>query len=193
MKWLMSHLRNKILAGGLAAVPLVIVAYVLWFVEEKTKALAAPLGVHFTGFGFLIALVGIYLLGLLITSFLGRLILGLVNTVLEKIPGINLIYKAWKDVLVLPPNKTGMFHLVVMVRDTGRGWQLGFTSGEPLPNDPQCFCVLLPDIPSPFSGRLLVVPKEQCLILNMSVEEALKYQLSTGNFLPPGLMTKPAE
>jgi uncharacterized membrane protein len=190
MTGLLTHLRNKLLAGVLSVIPIVIVVYLAVFLEEHTKVLAVPLGVQFPGLGVIIAIVGIYFLGLLVTSFLGQMVLGWVNMLLLKVPGLNLVYRAWKDILVAPPDKTGMFHQAVLIH-TGVGQaQLGFTNGEPLPGDPESICVLLPNIPSPFSGRLLVARRDACVFLNLSVEDALKYQLSTGNFLPEGLLMK---
>ncbi|MFL5331561.1 MAG: DUF502 domain-containing protein [Gemmataceae bacterium] len=190
MTGILTHLRNKLLAGALSVIPLVIVVYIALFLEEHTKVLEAPLGIRFPGLGVVIAVLGIYVLGLVVTSFLGQIVLGWLNTLLLKVPGLNLVYRAWKDILVAPPDKTGMFHQAVLVH-TGVGQaQLGFTNGGPLPGDPESICVLLPNIPSPFSGRLLVVRRDACVFLNLSVEDALKYQLSTGTFVPPGLVMK---
>jgi len=105
------------------------------------------------------------------------------------VPGLNLVYRAWKDILVTPPDKTGMFDKAVLLPLEGGHLQLGFTNGVSLPNDPERLCVLLPNIPSPFSGRIIIVRREVCTFLNISVEEAMKYQLSTGNYLPEGLKT----
>jgi uncharacterized membrane protein len=185
------HIRNKVLAGVLTAVPVGIVIYLALFIEQHTKVLTTPLGFHVPGLGFLIALLGLYVLGLLATSFLGRLGMGLVNRLVQRVPGLNLMFQAWKDVLVVPPDKTGMFHQVVLVPLDGNRYQVGFTSGQPLPGDGERICVLLPDIPSPFSGRLVVVRRDACVAVPVSVEEALKYQLSTGNYLPAGLANRP--
>jgi uncharacterized membrane protein len=187
MGTLLTHLRNKFVAGALAAIPIAIVVYVIVWAEQSTRVLAEPLGYHVPGLGLLIAVVGVYLLGLCVTSFVGTLILRLVNVLLQRVPGVNLLYRAWKDVLVVPPDQHGVFHQVVLVPVTPDCAQLGFTSGCPLPGDPDSICVLLPNLPSPLSGRLVIVQRAVCLPLKMSVEEALKYQLSTGNYLPPQL------
>ncbi len=187
MKWFKDHLRNKFLAGTLAAVPVIIVVWAAWQVEERMRPLEQGLGIPLPGAGVLLALVAVYLLGLLVTSFVGRLCLRLADRLLQTVPGLNLAYRAWKDILVVSPEKAGMFSEVVLVPQGGAGGQLGFTSGTPLPSDPTCICVLLPGIPNPLSGRLLVVRRELCVPLKMSMEEAFKFLLSTGNYLPPTL------
>ncbi len=187
MEVVLSHLRNKLVAGLFAAVPIAIIVYAAIWIEAHTAGLAAPFGIQFPGLGVLIAIVGMYLLGLLVTSFLGQMVLRLANQFLERMPGLNLLYKAWKDLLVVPPNKAGMFHQVVLVPLDGNRSQIGFTSGQALPGDPASICVFLPNIPNPFSGRLMVMKRDVCIPMKLSTEEALKYQLSSGNYLPAEL------
>jgi uncharacterized membrane protein len=184
---LLAHLRNKLLAGIFAAIPIVICVYLARWVETNTRMLTQPLGFHFPGLGVLIVLVALYLLGFIVTSFLGRYLLRQVDRLLALVPGLNLLIQAWKDVLVVSPGKSGMYNQVVLVPQEGQQFQLGFTSGRALPGDAERVCVFLPEIPNPFSGRLVVVRKADCVPMDLTVEEAMKYQLSSGNYLPPAL------
>ena len=192
MGTLLAHFRNKLLAGTFAAVPIAIAIYLVVWAEQSTRALAEPLGVNLPGLGLVIVIVGLYVLGLGVTSFVGVLFIRLANVLLQRVPGVNLLYRAWKDVLVVPPDQHGMFHQVVLVPMGEDSAQLGFTSGHSLPGDPDSICVLLPNLPSPLSGRLVVVRRAACLPLSMSVEDALKYQFSTGNYLPAKLSRSPS-
>jgi uncharacterized membrane protein len=180
------HLRNKLAAGVLAAIPLAIVVYGFFWIEEHTQPLIEPyLGVRLPGLPIVLALIAVYLLGLLVTSFLGGLLLHLLDRLLEHIPGFRLLYRAWKDVVLLPKDKPGTFHQVVLVRrGDPEGLALGFTSAEPLPGEPDRWCVFLPNVPNPLTGRLVIVPREQCVPLKLSVVEAFKVLLSSGNYLP---------
>ena len=187
MKWIKVHLHDKLLAGLLAAVPLVVVFGAASSLERGTEPLAKPLGLHFPGIGFVLALLLIYVLGLFVTSFFGRFALHLVDRLLCRLPGLSLVYRAWKDVLLVSPQEGGMFHQVVLVGSPTFGAQLGFTSGHALPGDPTSLCVFLPGIPNLLNGRLVVVNRDACVRLEMTVEEAIKFLLSTGNYLPAGL------
>lgn len=188
VKGLQAHLRNKFLAGGLAAGPVFILAYGAYWLEEQTKPLTKHFGFHFPGLGILLAVVLIYLVGLLVTSVAGRMILILGDKALRRVPGLSLLYLAWKDVMVVGQDKTGVFHKVVLVPDLeGQGAQLGFTSGEPVPGDPHTVCVFLPNAPNPISGRLTLIDRDACLFLPVSIEEAFKHLLSTGNYVPAQL------
>jgi uncharacterized membrane protein len=81
----------------------------------------------------------------------------------------------------------------VLVPNQMGGAQVGFTSGRPLPGDPRSICVFLPGIPNPLSGRLVIVARDQCAPLALSMEEAFKFLLSTGNYLPPQLQGMQAD
>jgi uncharacterized membrane protein len=193
MGWFGRHLRNKLLAGVLAAIPLGVLVYGFSWIESHTQPLLEPyLGVRVPGLPVLVALLGVYLLGVVVTSFVGGLALRLLDHVLERLPGFRLLYNAWKDVVLLPKDRPGTFHQVVLVPQAGAGTlALGFTSGEPLPGEPPSWCVFLPNVPNPLTGRLVVVPRAQCVPLKLSVVEAFKILLSTGSYLPGDLRAGP--
>jgi len=188
MNSLVAHFRNKLLAGAMAAIPLVVVVYAAKLVEEYTQPLAAFFGLQFPGLGVVLALVGIYVLGLFVTSLLGRFVLRLADRLLQRIPMLTPLYNAFKDVLIFPQDKRQIFSQVVLA-PTGSGQvaQLGFTSGVAVPGDPEAICVFLPNSPNPLFGRLIVVNRSSCRFLNLTLEEAFKHLLSTGNYEPPGL------
>src|SRR5262245_46180229 len=159
MGWFLKHLRTTLLTGVIAAIPLIVVVYVAILIEKYTKPLTEPLGFHFPGLGFLVALVGVYLLGLVVTSILGAIFLRLLDRVLEKLPGFNQLYHAWKEVVLLPEDRASTFHQVVLVAGSvGPGAQVGFTSGQGVAGDPHTWCVFLPNIPNPLPGRRAVWP-----------------------------------
>ena len=193
MSKLGTHLRNKLLAGGVAAAPIVIIIIAAVWLEQNTRPLARLVGLpDLPGLGVLIGLVGVYLLGVASTSLVGGILARCVDYLLRRIPGLNMLYRAWKDTLYLPPGKTGVFHLVVLVPSrSGIGRQIGFTSGDTIPGDPPCRCVFMPGLPNPLSGQLVLIPSESCIPLRVSVEEAFKFLLSTGNYIPPGLLEEP--
>jgi uncharacterized membrane protein len=116
MEWLSTHLRNKLVAGTLAMTPLAIVAFLIWWLDQRTKPFVEPLGIYFPGLGILLAIAGIYLLGVVVTSLVGRYLLLFADHGLKRIPGLRQLYQAWKDVLVTPSGKAGIFDKVVLVR-----------------------------------------------------------------------------
>jgi uncharacterized membrane protein len=190
LHWLKIHLHDKLLAGLFAAVPLLVVAGAASSLERGSEQLAAYLHIpfHFPGIGFLVALLLVYVLGLIATSFFGKVAFRLADRLLCSLPGIETIYRAWRDVAFVSPEEGGMFRQVVLVGSPNTvGMQLGFTSGHSLPGDPNTLCVFLPGIPNLLNGRLVIVARSAVVQLTMPVEDAVKFLLSSGNYLPEGL------
>src|SRR4051794_751024 len=71
------HFRNKLVAGALAAIPVAVTAFILWYVDSKARSL---LGIETPVVGIALALLAIYLLGLFVTSLLGQFLLGLTDS-----------------------------------------------------------------------------------------------------------------
>jgi uncharacterized membrane protein len=189
MSRLNNHLRKTFLAGIFAAVPVVVTAFVIWYVDHNTRVISTYLfGKPIPLVGILIALVAIYLGGLVATTLLGKWVIGLIDKLLGRLPGFRQLYAAWKQVALTPGGGEGMFARVVLVSELSpHARVIGFTSGQPLAGQPDTLCVFVPNAPNPLQGRLLLVDRARCTPLNTSAEDAFKMILSTGNFLPEGL------
>jgi uncharacterized membrane protein len=188
LRKLRRHLRKVMLAGLLAAVPVIVVIWAAVMIETQTRPVARLAGLDFPGLGVLLVILSVYLLGVVVTSFLGGFFLAVLDKVLEHIPGFRYLYHAWKDVVLLPPAKSSMFHQVVLVPSSdGKSAQFGFTSGEALPGEPAMCCVFLPNVPNPLTGRLMLFERSTCVPLDLSVAEAFKFLLSTANYIPAHL------
>jgi uncharacterized membrane protein len=184
---LQTHIRNKLVAGALAAVPVAVTFFVLWYVDSKARAL---LHIQMPLVGIVVALGVIYLFGLFVTSVLGRALLSATDWILRHVPGLGDLYRSWKQVAISDPNDGvfGMFAHVVLVPDeAGRGCVLGFTSGHSIEGDPRVSCVFVPASPNPTSGRLQFVPSGRCIKLDLRPQEALKLLISGGNYMPPAI------
>ncbi len=177
------HLRNKFLAGVLAAIPLVVTALLVVYVETETRKLFR-IDIPFVGVA--IALVGIYLLGLLVTSLIGKYFMALVDRALSRIPGLRELYAAWKQITVTQDGAQGIFTKVVSIADEAGLRVIGFSTGRPVSGSNTTTCVFVPAAPNPTSGRLYFVPLDRCTLLDMTPEEAFKMILSGGNYIPAG-------
>ena len=186
---LQKHLRQTFLAGILAAVPVAVTAFIFWYVDAKTRAVSTLVFHREIPFvGVLIAIAAIYLCGLIATTLLGKFCLRLVDRALSRIPVLNPIYVAWKQVLITPGGTEGVFAKVVLIPDaSGGALQLGFCSGQPIAGDPQTLCVFVPAAPNPMNGRMYFVRTDNCHFVDASPEDAFKMILSTGNYVPPAV------
>jgi uncharacterized membrane protein len=188
-----AHLRNTFLAGAFAATPLAITVFLILWVESSARGVTKNLtGLDIPFLGIAIAVAAIYLLGLLVTSLLGKVLLGMVDSLLLRVPIFKTIYQAWKQISLTAGGREGVFSKVVLVPDeTGRTWMMGFTEGAPITNDRDHICVFVPASPNPMNGRLYFARTSECRPVNISAEEAFKLLLSGGNYVPPeiGLAT----
>jgi uncharacterized membrane protein len=185
---LQNHLRNTFLAGAFAAMPIAATVFIVYYVERVTRELFAKVGVHTPFLGLLLAVVAIYLLGLIVRSLTGRFFIRLVDRVLSHVPVLRDIYQAWKHVSITPGGKEGVYAKAALIGSGEGGRLLGFTSGEPVDGDPNTLCVFVPNAPNPINGRLYFVPRQACVFLEgVGIEEAFKSILSTGNYVPPAL------
>ncbi len=187
---LQTHLRTTFLAGAFAVTPIAVtVVLVVWV--ERTVREASGINIPFLAVG--ITIVGIYLLGLIVTSLVGKALLSWCDRLLIRVPIIKTAYTAWKQISVTAGGREGIFSKVVLVPDeTGRTWVMGFTEGDPIANDPDHICVFVPASPNPMNGRLYFAKASECRPVDISAEEAFKLLLSGGNYVPPemGLATR---
>jgi uncharacterized membrane protein len=181
---LRTHLRNKLVAGALAAVPVAITFFILWYVDTKAREL---LGLNVPFLGTLVTIIAIYLLGLFVTSFIGHFLLGLLDRALRRIPGLRALYRSWRQVMMTDAGDGIFTHVVLVPDEAGRGCVLGFTSGHAVEGDPGLQCVFIPGSPNPTTGRLYFVPSFRCIRLDMTPQEALKMLISGGNYVPAEL------
>lgn len=189
MATLQNHLKKTLLAGVFAAVPIAGTAFVIWWVDHNTRVLSDKLiGRSIPFLGVVIALVGIYFIGLIATSLLGKWFIATLDRLLGKLPGLKQLYATWKQIALTPGGGEGMFAKVVLVRDhptTAR--TLGFTSGQCVNGDERLLCVFIPNAPNPIQGRLVFVDRAACQFVDITAEDAFKLILSTGNYIPPEL------
>ncbi|MBA3547720.1 MAG: DUF502 domain-containing protein [Nannocystis sp.] len=186
MNWLKRHLRNTFLTGVFSAIPIVITVVVVWYVEKLTREpLKALFGVDTPFLGVAVAIAVIYVLGVLVNSILGRYLLRWLDVLLRKVPVLKDIYEAWKQITLTPGGKEGMYAKVVLIPgDREASLELGFTSGDGVEGNPELCCVFVPGTPNPTAGRLVFVARDRCVPLDISAEEAFKFALSGGNYVP---------
>jgi len=193
--WLQATMRRTFIAGLFAFLPLAVTAFILWWVDDKTVTLTNWLFGHRIHFlGVLLTLAAIYATGVITNSLLGKYILRIVDAIIMHLPGIRLVYQAWKQIALTPGGTEGTFSRVVLIADeTGTMKLMGFCSGRVIEADEPCYCVFVPSSPNPITGRLYFVRIERCQFIQMTTEEAFKIILSTGNYVPPLIADKPPE
>jgi uncharacterized membrane protein len=203
-------IRNYFIGGLFIVVPIGATVYVVWgifnlldqwlreskFLQDRLAAFGMPSNFTFYGIGFATTVVLIIIVGFLGRLYVGRKTLSLVELILSRIPGVSWIYNLIKQisfaffgqdrtvfdrpVLIEYPRK-GIFSLAFAVcPDKGVASR---TVGRKLT------CVFLATTPNPTSGVFLLVPEEEVIPVDLTVEEAIKMVISSG-MVTPG--TEPA-
>jgi uncharacterized membrane protein len=128
----------------------------------------------FTGLGFLLALVTIMVTGAVTRTRIGGWFYKLANAIIYKFPGVNQIYKLFKETFDVVTSKQS-FKTVVKVEFPKAGvYSIGFLTNENT--------IFIPTTPNPTSGFLIQTDKYE--IIDMNVEAAIKYVVSIGTVIP---------
>ncbi len=195
-------IKRYFITGLLIWVPLVITGWVLSLIistlDQSLRLL--PEAVHpqnlfgfaIPGAGAVLTLAMILLTGLLAANFIGQKLVGWWDKLLARIPVVNSVYKAVKQVsdTLFAPNGNA-FRKALLVQYPRQGsWTIAFLTGAPggdLVNHlaGEYVSVYVPTTPNPTSGFFLMMPAADVVELDMTVDEALKYIISMGVVAPP--------
>ena len=189
-------LRRYFFAGFLLVLPTALTVYFLWYIfYHIDNILYNNLNKYFhiriPGAGFLIIIIFITMLGLIATNILGKKLISLWHALLTKTPLVNKVYTTIHQIsdAFLGDHK-GIFNAVVLVEYPRKGlYSFGFVSNEAegeiqRKTKETVVAVFVPTTPNPTSGMLVFVPKEDLIILEMSVEEGMKAMISGGIYHP---------
>ena len=175
------HITRCFAAGVVALLPLGGTVFAILWVENAIAASwLARRAFYFPGLGILLAVLTIYLVGLFVTSFLGRWLWRRADRTLERLPLLGSLYQSLKEVLGYDSGRERFFRGVVAVECEG-GVELGLITGETTDNAGQPrTLVFVPGSPNPANGRLLLVEPAAVRKLDVRVADALRTLVSMG-------------
>ena len=203
--------RNMIVTGVIVAVPIVLSLWVAWYLYSRLTGwgltLADSLGLMSelppfwrTQIIRVLALIAIlamlFFLGVLTKITLGRKVIAKAQALLLKLPLVSFIYSTCKQIgdTIMSSKKGNMFQQVVLIEYPRKGcYAIGFMTNENTPENSEVACrlgkgdlisVFMPTTPNPTSGFLMFIPREECIMLDMSVSDAMRLIVSCGAILP---------
>lgn len=199
-----ARLRAYFLTGLVVAAPISITIYLTWWFVSFFDVWLKPLvpivynpdtylPFSVPGVGLLFAFIALTFLGALTANLFGRTIVAYGEQMFNRMPVVRNVYRALKqifetalsqssssfqDVGLIEYPRKGLYAIVFISTDT---------SGEILEHsgEPEMLSVFLPTTPNPTSGYLLFVPKNDVMLLDMSVEDGAKLVISAGLVSPP--------
>jgi len=198
-----ARLRNYFLTGIIVAGPLAVTAYIVWYIVTTVDSWVKPwvpaaylpdtyLPFRVPGYGLVVAIFGLTLLGFLTANLVGRTLLRIGEVALDRMPLVRGLYRTFKQIFHTIFSKSGTsFRKVGLVEYPARGmWSIVFISAEPaeviarqLP-DRQHVSVFLPCTPNPTTGFYFFLPRDEVIELSIPVDEAAKLIMSAGLIQP---------
>jgi uncharacterized membrane protein len=194
-------LRRYLIAGLLVWVPLIVTGLIIKFLVDALDFTIlllpagwrpeAVLGFNVPGAGVVFAIVIVFLTGLVVANIVGRRLIDLGEGIVQRIPLVRSIYSAVKQLMqTLLHDGGNSFRRVLLVQYPRKGlWTLGFQTGVGLGEVQQrtertVLTVFIPTTPNPTSGFVILVPQDEVVELDMSVEDGLKFVMSLGVLVP---------
>lgn len=194
-------IRRWLIAGLLVWLPLVVTFWLLrilvGLLDKSLLLLPAPLrpenllGFPIPGLGIVLSLLLVLITGALAANFVGRRIVGVGEALLNRIPLVRSVYSGVKSLVETVLGDSGnSFRKVLLIEYPRREiWTLAFQTGEPIGEIQQrtardVLTVFVPTTPNPTSGYIVLVPKEDVIELDMSVEDGLRMVISLGVVTP---------
>ena len=187
-------LRNKLFAGIVAAIPLIVTFYVLKIAYGFINDISEPFlrtifGRQIPGLGFLVTLLMLMILGVISTNVLGQRMLLSMEKLVLRVPLVATIYAGVKQVIdsVKAFNSGTQFKRVAYVEYPSPGCKLiGFVTGQYYDERLQAemTSVVIPTAPNPMTGLVIVIESAKVLESSLTIEEATKLIVSAGLVAP---------
>lgn len=148
-----------------------------WGVDERGVPLKIP------GIGFVVLILTVVFVGYISSSFVVGRLVDLFDTILERTPGIKIIYSTVKDFFEAFAGNKRKFDKAVLVSVQDREvWQIGFITQEELMQFglEEYVAVYIPKSYA-FTGELFFIKKERVRVLtDISSADAMKFAISGG-------------
>ena len=205
----MKRIRRYLVAGILVWAPLAVTYLLLKFavnIMDRTlrfipanlrpeillqQLIGSENPVHIPGLGIILAFAVLLLTGFLAANFVGRAFVGGWEALMHRIPVVRSIYsgakhfaemvfsdssQSFKNVLMIEYPRKGLYSLAFQTSS-----ELGEVQGR---TGEDVVCCFVPTTPNPTSGFIIIVPRKDITVLDMSVDEALRMIISLGVVIP---------
>jgi len=183
MRLLVRHITKCLLAGIVAVLPVGGLLLAIGYIESIiSSAGLTHLPFYFPGLGLLAVVAVLYLIGLLLTTFIGKWIWARLDRLIDNLPALGRLYVSLKQILGYGEGKDAIFQETVMVQEAGgSGEEFGLVTNRiEMPDGSARLLVFIPGSPNPTTGRLLLSKPEDVRPSNMPVNEVFKLLVAVG-------------
>ncbi|MDZ7827140.1 MAG: DUF502 domain-containing protein [Gammaproteobacteria bacterium] len=180
--------------GLLAVLPIVITLWVLFWLISTAEGLLAPairalFGAenYVPGSGLVVVAGALVGAGILIDAYVGRWIIGMVESVVDRLPLVKSIYGGVRDLVrfVMPASGGEQARKVVAWQARDDAWLVGFVTGEPwvrfdAMGEADDFVTVYFPMSYQVGGYTLMLRERDLTVLDMKVEDAMRSVLTAG-------------
>ncbi len=193
-----NKIKRHFITGLVAILPLGLTVGVIWFLIQK---IGGFFGKYFTQIslfrdiskplssllGFIAVIIGIYIIGFITSSFIGRWALNTLDKIMTKLPFVKGLYNATRQLVNAIMIDHSAFSKVVIIKYP---WEDTYTLAFLTSKDKwkiggkEYFNVFLPTSPNPTSGYYLIYPASEVIETGISIQDGFKIITSGGVILP---------
>jgi uncharacterized membrane protein len=193
--------RNYLIGGLLIWIPIMITVWVVRFLSgilDSSLLLLPPswrpeavFGTYVPGVGIVLSLLLLFVTGVVVKNLFGGQIVAGLESLVRRIPVVGAVYggaKTFSETVLTDKGKS--FKQVVMVEFPRKGvFSIGFITAHELEEAQaktaqDVTCVFVPTTPNPTTGFLVLIPKDEVVHMDMTVDEAFRMLLTLGVVVP---------
>ena len=187
-------LRRYFVTGLATLFPVALTVWLLVVIFNfADRFLGRVFRIQIPGLGLVVTVLVILVVGVITIHFFGRVVFQAIELVFIRLPFVNRIYPAVKQLaqfLFDEERRGASFGRVVLVQYPRPGaYSLAFVTKESqtaVTGTPQkLLTLLIPNPPSPFTGPIIFVPQQDVVPLTMTIEDAVKLIVSGGVVASP--------
>jgi uncharacterized membrane protein len=140
--------------------------------------------------GFIAIILLLYFIGLITSNFIGRWFLSRGEWILTRVPLVGTVYSSAKELAKNLFGEKTAFRKAVFIQFPRKGFfTLAFVTGEPKwsltgEQGKKGVNIFVPTCPNPTSGYFIIIPEDEVIQTELTVEEALKIIISGGMVVP---------
>jgi uncharacterized membrane protein len=190
-------LRNKFVAGLIVLIPIVITVKSLWWLFTYVDGLAQPLAIAMVGrtlpgLGFVITMAIVFLAGFLFSTRPLRKLLEGLEDMVDDVPLVGTVYGTTKKVLsgFGKTDSESAFQRFVFAQLPGRttpGFLMGTFQLQRRDGSVHQLCSVYVPTNHLYVGDVVVLPVEDVIETDLSVEDGVSMILSAGASVPPSI------
>ncbi len=191
------NIKRIFTTGFLTILPLAITIYIFLLIFNFLDNLVgdwivAIFNYRVPGIGFVTGILLIFLIGFIATNIIGKRLILLGDSLLQRLPLARGIYSSAKQIIdAFTIQGKDAFQKVVLIEYPRKGlYVLGFVTGSSKGEiqskiKDETINLFIPTTPNPTSGMLILAPRQDVVELDMTIEEGMKVIISGGLVSPP--------